>query len=153
MDGFFPDPGAGGPYGDDSESKGSDGRGYGGDSKEDQKDNDGSGDRSEQEDWLKRMSNRELAYFQAGIVGVDPRPFTLRTISWMSHGKERSDWNKFATVAAHIHNANCTKKSELIDFRDIHPSYLSEAIAKKKAGPSDEEVAKGQVVLKKMLNG
>jgi len=110
------------------------------------------GDEEEIEQWLRDTTNRELVYFLAGVVGIHPGPLTLRKLLLMSNGKERSDWNKFSVLVAKIHNVNCTKEQECIDFKDVHPCYVSDAIAKKNRGPSDEEVAHGMAILKKELS-
>jgi len=41
----------------------------------------------------------------------------------------------------------------MIDFKDIHPYYVSEAIKKREAGQSKENIAHGLMQLKKALNG
>ncbi len=120
----------------------------------DQEDNKGKsgGGSEETESWIKDLTNRELCYFHAGIIGINPRLLTLRKLTLMSNGKERSDWNKFSVLTAKIHNVNCTKKSEMIDFRDIHPCYVIDELHQRSRGPSNEEVSKGWETLRRELS-
>lgn len=152
MGGFFPKPRQDRLDRGDKEGDGSDTRGANGSDKKDQGGNKG-GPKDDLEDWIKDLGNRELAYFLAGIIGINPAKLTLRKLLLMSDGKERSDWNKFSVLISTIHNVNCTKKSDMIDFKNIHPYYVSEAIEKRKAGPSKEEIAHGLMQLKKAFNG
>ena len=152
MDGFFPDHRAGGPSGDDSEVSGDSGGGDKRHSGASEKSNTGGSD-TPSEDWIDKLGNRELVYFLAGIIGVNPAPLTMRKLLWMSDGKERSEWNRASTIASTIHNVNCTKKEQMIDFKDIHPYFVNEALERKNRGPSKEEVEHGMMILKKALNG
>lgn len=151
MDGFFPKPrqerSSRGGDKSDGVDKGSDQRDSGGD----RKSHDGRYE-GETEQWARDLTNREFCYFLAGIVGVNPGPLTLRKLLWMNNGKERSEWNRFSVLVAKIHNVNCTKKSEMVDFKDIHPYYIEEVLEKKRRGPSKEEVAHGMMTLKKALS-
>lgn len=119
MGGFFPEPRQEGPSRGDEKDERADSRGYGG------------GSRGDQESHLllpegHPRNNREVAYCAAGIVGIDPKPFTLRELLWMKDAKERSDWDKAAMVVAKIHNVNAAKSSDCIQFADVHPYYSSE---------------------------
>lgn len=89
----------------------------------------------------------------AGVVGIIPAPLTLRKLLWMGDGRERSEWNKASVIAATIHNVNCTKKDQMIDFTDIHPYYISKALEKRDRGPSKDEISHGMMILKKTING
>lgn len=155
MDGFFPKPRQDGPGRGDTETAGTD---KGNDGQRGTRDQEGDigghkgGNEEEIEQWLRDITNRELTYFLAGVIGVHPGPFTLRKLLWMSNGKERSDWNKFSVLVAKIHNVNCTKDSELIDFKDVHPDYITETIAKKKHGLSDDEVRHNMMILERELS-
>jgi len=64
---------------------------------------------------------REI-YRSAGIVGVDPGPYTLREILWMRDGREMTEWNRTAWVCALIANVNRDpKKSKAFQPIDFHP--------------------------------
>ncbi len=71
-------------------------------------------------------SNRELAYYAGGVVGVNPKPFTLRELSWMMNARDRKEWDRASMIIAKIHNANCAKVSDCIQSTDIHPYYCSD---------------------------
>ena len=55
----------------------------------------------------------------AGIVGLDPRPLTLRQLLYMVEGKRANDWQMVSAVMALIfncHKSNETKPREPKDF-------------------------------------
>jgi len=41
----------------------------------------------------------------AGIVGVDPGPYTLREMLWMVRGRLRAEWAQTSTLCAVIYNS------------------------------------------------
>lgn len=47
-----------------------------------------------------------LADELAGICGVDPANFTLRTLVTMAQARQRSEWNRASAILAMIHNAH-----------------------------------------------
>ena len=98
--------------------------------------------RSEGGDPEGRISNWQFIYELAGIVGVDPKPFTLKKLFWMAEAKERSEWNRFSVLIAKLHNVNQTKKSDLISFEQAHPFYLQQANQPmKQTEPTKSELA------------
>ena len=118
MGAFFPEPGSEGLGRKDQEDGESDSGGSGGD---------GEGD---QEDDLREssISNYRTCYELAGVIGVNPRPFTLRKLLWMAEAKERSEWNRAASLMVKIHNAHIAKQSDAIGFKDVHPYFIAEKI-------------------------
>ena len=63
-------------------------------------------------------------YQLAGLVGVDPGPFTWRQLDWMTEQRSRAGWDHTASILTILANVNSVKtKFELADF---HP-YLERA--------------------------
>jgi hypothetical protein len=57
----------------------------------------------------------------AGIVGVNPEPFTLRELCNMAQGRNRAEWSRTAYIAATIINSNPFRKST----RPVQPCELN----------------------------
>ena len=111
---FFPRVRPDGPGGSDREVEQPD-DGESGDSKEE-----GKGDDLQEA----KVTNYQSCYELAGIIGVDPRQFTLRKLVWMSQAYERSEWNRAATIVVKLHNTHVTSESQLIKFQDVHPHFM-----------------------------
>jgi len=66
-----------------------------------------------------------LIYELAGIVGINPDPFTLRELLWMAEGKGRENWNHTASILALIFNVNRdSKKHHAARPSDFNPYAL-----------------------------
>lgn len=57
----------------------------------------------------------------AAIVGLDPWPYSLRELIWMSEAKQTESWNHTATMLATIENCAMTKKRRPTQPADRHP--------------------------------
>ena len=56
------------------------------------------------------------------MIGIDPRPFSLRELTWMLEARQRSDWNHTAQLMAMMVNtAMKAKKTRLFQPREFHP--------------------------------
>jgi len=145
MDPFFPKPLQDGPGRGDEKDTGDDGdatkRGSG-------KDKEHYKERHIRDKWSEQRTVKELLYGLGGYIGLNPRPFTFRQLLIMADGKDHNEWFQVARVVTEIHNVNCTKKSDMIDFRHVHPHYISESIKESERGPTSEEVA----MIKRELN-
>ena len=76
----------------------------------------GSGDRKNL--WWK------LVHQCAGIVGVDPGPFSLRELMWMVESKDRGEWGRLSNLMALLANINRDpKKSKVFKPTDFNPYY------------------------------
>ncbi|MGE0606565.1 MAG: hypothetical protein AB7O62_05500 [Pirellulales bacterium] len=83
-----------------------------------------------------------MIYELAGIVGVDPSPFTLRELAWMAEGRQRESWNHTSQVLAMLFNAHRDRqKTQAAVPADFHP------LSKKKRA-SDEPLPADISVLK-----
>ncbi|GHT12321.1 hypothetical protein FACS1894170_06990 [Planctomycetales bacterium] len=72
-----------------------------------------------------------MIYELAGIIGIDPGKYTLRTLIWMAEGKQSADWNRTSHLLALLININRdTKKS-----RVVKPAELNPFAVKKKEKP------------------
>ena len=58
-------------------------------------------------------------YQLAGIVGVNPEPFTWRELDWMAEKKQSDQWDHTASVLTMAANAWSEKKK--FDLSDFHP--------------------------------
>ena len=56
----------------------------------------------------------------AGILGVNPEPFTIREIAWMIEGKGKDAWNKLSSLMALIANCNRVKGKAFLP-KDFNP--------------------------------
>ena len=57
----------------------------------------------------------------AGVLGLDYRPFSYRALAVMYQAQQLETWDHTAVIVAKIHNANCTKKSQLVKPATEHP--------------------------------
>jgi len=58
----------------------------------------------------------------AGFVGLDPRPFTLRELSQMAHGRAARAWDHTASTLAMLANVHRDpKRSRTCAPIDFHP--------------------------------
>lgn len=83
------------------------------------------------------------------MIGIDPRPFTLRKIIWMAEGKERSEWNRAASIMVKIHNAHIVKVADAIKFEDVHPYFIASRIKDQQRDPTEGEL----MMLEKAIEG
>lgn len=58
----------------------------------------------------------DLIWQCAGIVGIDPGPFTLRELALMAETKRKADWERTASLIAHTLNLWSKKKYKPSDF-------------------------------------
>lgn len=54
-------------------------------------------------------------------MGVDPGPYSLRELDWMSEAKQTQYWNHTAAMLATIENCAMGKKGRPTQPRDRHP--------------------------------
>ena len=63
-----------------------------------------------------------MIYELAGIVGLDPGPFTLRELVWMAEARRRDMWDHTAGLLALLYNINRDpKRSRAMRPEDFHP--------------------------------
>ena len=63
-----------------------------------------------------------MIYELAGIVGLDPGPFTLRELVWMAEGRRRELWDHTASLLALLYNVNRDpRRSRAMRPEDFHP--------------------------------
>ena len=53
---------------------------------------------------------------------IDPRPFTLRQLTWMSEGRDQHIWCIASAVMCVIHNSHCDSKSKTRTPDDFNPT-------------------------------
>lgn len=137
MDAFFPKPRKSGlDRGDEKDA----GVNSGEDKRGSRKDK-GRDDKGLRDKWAERRTVKELIYGLAGFIGISPRLFTFRQLVWMADGKDHNEWFQVARIVCEIHNVNCTKKSDCIDFRHVHPHFLEDIEKESDRGPTVEEVS------------
>lgn len=56
----------------------------------------------------------------AGILGVDPMPFTLRELGWMIKARQKDVWDKVSNIMACALNANPFLKQQY-KASDLNP--------------------------------
>ena len=62
----------------------------------------------------------------AGVVSLDPGPFTLRELVWMADAKQTDAWNHTAAVLAMLANTHRNpKKARPFKPSDFHPGTRS----------------------------
>lgn len=59
----------------------------------------------------------------------------------MADAKEWSEWNRATSIIVRAHNVHASKKSEMLKFQDIHPYFAAQQVAKRKQGPTKEQLA------------
>jgi len=64
-----------------------------------------------------------LIYELAGVLGINPDPFTLRELLWMAEGKGRENWNHTAALLATMINIMRSKGRPAIKPSELNP-YL-----------------------------
>lgn len=52
----------------------------------------------------------------AGVLGINPDPFTLRELDWMLQGRGEFEWSMTSSLMALQINMNCKKKVKPNDF-------------------------------------
>lgn len=57
----------------------------------------------------------------AGIIGIDPGPFTLRQLVWMAEGRRDLFWEHTAHVLCYLYNAHRNPKAPALMPIDFHP--------------------------------
>lgn len=63
----------------------------------------------------------------AGVLGVDPGPFSIRELYWMAEGRRTSQWDHTALLAATVLNSRQgITRAHLIAPRRLHPDYQTE---------------------------
>jgi hypothetical protein len=68
-------------------------------------------------DWIWR-----LLWQLAGIVGLNPGPFTLRELVWMADARQTDDWNHTAALLALLANVHRDpRKTHPFQPADFHP--------------------------------
>ena len=71
-------------------------------------------------------------YEIAGVLGVDPEPFTLRELWWMIGGKDKKDWGVLSVICATMYNASGFSK-KVVSPDEFNP-YLKSAKRSRPAG-------------------
>jgi hypothetical protein len=77
-----------------------------------------------------------LIYELAGLLRIDPGPFTLRQLCWMADAASRDRWQHTASLMALM--ANChrdAKKSRAFRPKDFHPFEKSRRSAAERKPP------------------
>jgi hypothetical protein len=59
----------------------------------------------------------QLIFRIAGVMGIDPMPFTLRELVWMARGKREHDWSLASHVMALLAEINRDRKKRRRPFR------------------------------------
>jgi hypothetical protein len=92
----------------------------------------------------------QTVYEFAGIIGIEPDPFTLRELTWMAEGRMRERWNHTSLLWAAIAEPNRDRKKRSRPFEpaDVHP-YLRGARRARKPGG----MALTPDVLRVLVNG
>ena len=63
----------------------------------------------------------------AGIIGLNPGPFTLRELVWMADGHQTEAWNHTAALLAMLANTHRDpKKTRAFKPSDFHPGTRRE---------------------------
>tara|TARA_B100000809_G_scaffold166695_1_gene163999 strand:- start:222 stop:503 length:282 start_codon:yes stop_codon:yes gene_type:complete len=62
-----------------------------------------------------------LIFETAGIVGVDPGPFTLAELLIMAEGRQRDMWHHTAQITAIMANIHRGPKTKPFEIHDFHP--------------------------------
>lgn len=63
----------------------------------------------------------------AGIIGIDPGPFTLRQLVVMAEAKSRQAWNHTSAILAMLANVHRdAKKQRALRPADFHPHRRNE---------------------------
>ena len=57
-----------------------------------------------------------MVYRAAGVLGLDPGPYTLRELMWMWEGRSEHQWDQTALLACLIANANRNPKKRRRPF-------------------------------------
>lgn len=63
----------------------------------------------------------EQIYSLAGVLGIDPGPFTLRQLVIMSTARRRDEWDRAAGIIAMIYNVNCGPRDKPKSPADFNP--------------------------------
>jgi hypothetical protein len=64
----------------------------------------------------------ETIWALAGVIGIDPGPHTMRQLRIMAMARQRSDWNRTASMMSLFANANRDPaKSKVFVPADFHP--------------------------------
>ena len=58
----------------------------------------------------------EFIYETAGVVGIDPRPFTFRELTLMRTGKEKEEWERLSFSLANQAAFQGAKKVKIESF-------------------------------------
>ena len=83
-----------------------------------------------------------MIYELAGMIGVDPGPFTLRELVWMADGRQREAWNHTSQLLAMLFNAHRDpQKTSPAKPADFHP-LLERASPTSQPLPADISVLK-----------
>lgn len=87
----------------------------------------------------------------AGILGIDPRPFSLRQLDRMAQSRQMTNWDHTAAVCATILNVNRDpKKSQPADPAKLNPFRQNAVTPKKpivKLSPEDSMKVLKQVFI------
>lgn len=81
------------------------------------------------------------------MLQIDPDPFTLRELVWMSNGFQQDRWIHTTQMICAIANANRSSKDKAVKFEDVYP--FPEVL--KKAKPSRSKPAKGEMEVAKQM--
>lgn len=65
----------------------------------------------------------------AGIIGIDPEPFTLRSLLRMADARQRTAWDKLSWLAAIVVNCQRTAKDRMFKPSELNP-YTAEQTKK-----------------------
>ncbi|MGI4815797.1 MAG: hypothetical protein ACRYGG_21015 [Janthinobacterium lividum] len=57
-------------------------------------------------------------------MGIDPGPFTLRQLSWMSRGHQSHSWTMLTHVLTTMVNVMRSQDTKPITFADVFPAHL-----------------------------
>src|SRR5690606_22134162 len=64
---------------------------------------------------------RRFCWQLGGVVGLDPRPFSLRQLLWMAEGKQSEAWNHTANLLATHWRIAAGKRGRNIKPSQFHP--------------------------------
>ncbi|MCX6984908.1 MAG: hypothetical protein NT118_09200, partial [Lentisphaerae bacterium] len=65
----------------------------------------------------------ELVWNHAGVLGVDPGPFTLRELSLLAKSRKKESWHRISAVLAQNHNMNRTSNADPVRSPDDYNPY------------------------------
>src|SRR5690606_37726841 len=80
-----------------------------------------------------RVDPWRLVHQLAGLVGVDPGPYTLRELVWLAEGRQTEQWNHTSAVLAMLANVHRDPKRRSYQPADFLPMAMRPKAATEKA--------------------